>query len=261
MGKNIRYYIVDAFTGEHFHGNPAGVCVLDEPLEAALMQRIAAENNLPETAFLLKAAGGYSLRWFTPKFEIDLCGHATLAASFVVLNELEPALQEVAFFTVSGRLTVVRSGRFYEMSFPSRPVEKIAWTAEQRLALGCAPEEVCAARDLLLIMRSESEVQGYVPDYDALQNLSGWLGVVITAPGQNADFVSRYFCPELRAEDPVTGSSHCSLVPYWAERLRKNRLTAEQLSERRGTLHCELTGDRVRLSGEAVLYLRGELWI
>ncbi|WP_207747906.1 PhzF family phenazine biosynthesis protein [Clostridium sp. D33t1_170424_F3] len=261
MGKNISYYVVDAFTGERFHGNPAGVCVLDEPLDAALMQRIAAENNLPETAFLLKRAGGYSLRWFTPKFEIDLCGHATLAASFVVFNELEPALQSVAFSTMSGMLTVARSGRFYEMSFPSRPARRIDLTAEQRLALGCAPEEVYAARDLLLVLRSESDVREYVPDYDALQKPSGWLGVVVTAPGREADFVSRYFCPELRAEDPVTGSAHCSLVPYWAERLGKDRLTAEQFSERRGTLHCVLMGDRVRISGEAVLYLRGKLCI
>lgn len=261
MGKHIHYYMVDAFTGERFHGNPAGVCVLDEPLDAARMQCIAAENNLPETAFLLKTADGYSLRWFTPKFEIDLCGHATLAAAVVVFNELEPALQEVSFLTVSGVLTVVRKGCFYEMSFPSRPARRINLTAAQRLALGCTPEEVYAARDLLLVLHSESDVREYVPDYDALQKLSDWLGVVITAPGRHADFVSRYFCPELRAEDPVTGSSHCSLVPFWAERLGRDRLTAEQLSERRGTLHCMDAGDRVRIAGEAVLYLRGELCI
>lgn len=255
----MKYYVVDAFTSHVFHGNPAGVCVLDENIESDIMQQIAAENNLSETAFLLRAGDGYQLRWFTPGFEIDLCGHATLASAFVVFHYLMPERTSIKFETMSGELEVKRKGEFYEMEFPCRPAEALSLSEEQIQALGCAPMETYGARDLMVVLSSEADVLNYVPDYAALGKLSDWLGIIITAPGENADFVSRYFCPELALEDPVTGSSHCNLIPYWSERLGKRKLTAEQLSKRRGTLYCEAVGDKVKIAGEAVLYLQGEI--
>lgn len=258
----MEYYIIDAFTSELFQGNPAGVCVTPEALSAELMQRIAAENNLPETAFVRKIRDGYELRWFTPGFEIDLCGHATLAAACVVSNFVEPGAQRIRFSTRSGTLEVTRNGRLYDMIFPNRAGSEITLSSRQLSLTGCRPAAVCSARDLFLILDSEQDVLNYTPDYAKLQSLTDWLGVVVTAPGIRTDFVSRYFCPELNAEDPVTGSSHCTLIPYWSRRLNKHHLTVAQLSPRGGLLDCELLGDEaVRISGEAVVFLKGEILV
>lgn len=258
----IQYYVVDAFTNKLFQGNPAGVCLLEKPLDAETMQKIAHENNLSETAFVLKNENGYFLRWFTPKFEIDLCGHATLASAFVVSNFIDGAdTEEMRFSTVSGELKVKQNANFYEMIFPSRIAEKISLSKEQQKIVNCSPTEVYAARDLLLVLDNEEDVRNYVPDYSALRTLTQWLGLIITAKGKDADFISRYFCPELNLEDPVTGSSHCNLIPYWSEKLGKKKMIAKQLSDRGGVLYCELLEDRVKIAGEAVLYLKGDLQI
>lgn len=253
---------MDAFTSELFKGNPAGVCVTSEALSAELMQRIAAENNLPETAFVMKGQQNYELRWFTPEFEIDLCGHATLAAAFVITNFVDPGVWQIRFSTRSGELEVTRNGSLYDMVFPNRDGAEITLSPRQLSLAGCRPAAVCSARDLFLVLDTEAAVLNYQPDYEKLRRLTGWLGIVITAPGTATDFVSRYFCPELAAEDPVTGSSHCTLIPYWSRRLGKRRMTAAQLSPRGGLLDCELLGEKaVRISGAAAVYLKGELLV
>ena len=257
----ITYYVVDAFADQLFGGNPAGVCVLDRELPDEVMQRIAAENNLSETAFLQKKGGGYALRWFTPAFEIDLCGHATLASAHVVCTEVEPGRERVEFATVSGVLPVVRRGALYEMALPNRRPAPVELTPAQVSALGVRPLEAYAARDLCVLLEDQRAVEAYVPDYDRLASLDAWLGVAVTARGEETDFVSRYFCPELRLEDPVTGSSHSSLAPLWSEKLGKTELTARQLSRRGGTLLCAVSSKTVRISGRAVLYLRGQLCV
>lgn len=255
----MKYFMVDAFTKEPFKGNPAGVCVLENTLSEMQMQHIAAEHNLSETAFIWKTEDGYRLRWFTPGFEIDLCGHATLASAFVVFQYLEPDLQEVVFDTMSGRLKVVRKDGRYEMSFPQRLPEKIDITPEIISIFGSNSLELYSERDLYVVMESERQVRGYIPDYNELQSLRDWLGIVITARGEEADFVSRYFCPELALEDPVTGSTHSTLIPMWSSRLQKDKLIAKQLSARGGILYCEMGETDVKISGEAVLYMTGEI--
>ncbi|MDE5993702.1 MAG: PhzF family phenazine biosynthesis protein, partial [Oscillospiraceae bacterium] len=186
----MRYYIADAFAEEIFKGNPAGVCVCDEELPAELMQKIAFENNFSETAFIVKCGDKYNLRWFTPLFEVDLCGHATLATSFIVLNYVEPTLDEVRFSTISGEITVRRNGELYEMRFPDRMPEKIEVTSEITEALGVVPKEVYSGRDLIAVLENEEAVRNYSPDYEKLEKLKGYLGIVVTAKGENADFVS-----------------------------------------------------------------------
>lgn len=257
----MKYYIVNAFAAEPFRGNPAGVCVLDEWLPTDLMQKIARENGLPETAFFLRDGRVDCLRWFTPLNEIDLCGHATLAAAYVVMEMIEPGASRVQFETVSGTLTVEKREHLYRMVLPKRRPEKIRITDEVAKAMNIPIRELYSGRDLIAVLNDEDAVLHYRPDYQKLSRLNGWLGIVITAKGNSADFVSRYFCPELREEDPVTGSSHCSLVPIWSEKLNKTELVAEQLSERGGVLYCEQTQDKVMVAGEACLYLKGELII
>lgn len=258
---SVKYYIADAFAEEIFKGNPAGVCVLDGELPAETMQKIAFENNLSETAFLVKRREGYNLRWFTPLFEIDLCGHATLASAFVVMNYVEPSLDEARFYTVSGEIVVRRSGGLYEMRFPERVPEKIEAADKITEALGIIPEEVYSGRDLFAVLKDETAVRDFSPDYEKLGKLDKWLGIAVTAKGERADFVSRFFCPELKLEDPVTGSAHSSLVPLWSGKLGKTVLEAEQLSQRGGKLYCELWDGFVRIAGRAVLYLKGEIFI
>lgn len=255
----MKYYVVDAFTNKVFQGNPAGVCVLDEILPDTLMQQIAAEHNLSETAFVCRQEDGYHLRWFTPGFEIDLCGHATLATAFVVFHFLEPDLREVSFTTVSGTLTVERKGGLYEMSFPQRLPKRMDVTPEYIGILGVEPLELYSERDLYVILESEQQVREYIPNYDTWKQLDQWLGIVITAEGENSDFVSRYFCPELNMEDPVTGSTHSTLIPLWSRKLNKDKLLAQQVSARGGTLYCKMGIDDVKISGGAVLYLAGEI--
>ncbi len=257
----MNYYIADAFAEELFKGNPAGVCVSGEELPAELMQKIAFENNFSETAFLVKCGELYKLRWFTPLFEVDLCGHATLASSFIVMNYVEPSLEEVRFSTVSGELLVKRNGELYEMQFPERIPEKLEVTAEISEALGLVPEEVYTGRDLIAVLKNEEAVRNFSPDYEKLGKLGNWLGISITAKGEKADFVSRFFMPELKLEDPVTGSAHSSLVPLWREKLGKTVFEAEQLSQRGGKLYCEQGDGFVKISGKAALYLKGELFV
>lgn len=257
----MKYYIVDAFTDNLFSGNPAGVCIVEEKITDDTMQKIAFENNLSETAFIQKTNEGYSLRWFTPTFEIDLCGHATLASAFIVLNFIEPTSTIVHFNTINGVLTVERKGDTFEMSFPIRTPEKIEVNDEISGALGFIPTELYSQRDLYAVVSSEKEVLNFAPDYDKLNKLDKWMGIAVTAKGENCDFVSRFFCPELKLEDPVTGSSHSSLVPLWSKKLSKTEFTAKQLSKRGGTLYCRLCENKILISGKAVLYLKGELKI
>lgn len=255
----MTYYIIDAFADSLFSGNPAGVCIVDKPVSDDIMQKIAFENNLSETAFVQKSGDDYSLRWFTPTFEIDLCGHATLAAAFAVFNYIEQASDIIRFNTLSGILTVERKGDIYEMSFPIRKPEKVQATDEIINALGFIPAQLYSQRDLYAVVDSEEDVLNYVPNYDKLSKLDKWLGIAITAKGKDCDFVSRFFCPELKLEDPVTGSSHSSLVPLWSEKLNKTEFTARQLSKRSGTLYCKLCENDIKISGRAVLYLQGEV--
>lgn len=254
-------YQVDAFTAEVFRGNPAAVCPLPEWLPDPVMQSIAAENNLAETAFFVGGSGRYHLRWFTPAVEVDLCGHATLASAFVLFHHLEPHLEEVRFESRSGPLFVRRDGDWLTLDFPSLPPERLEPPAGLAEALDTAPREVWASADYLAVLGSEAEVRALRPDQAALSQLDR-RGVIVTAPGEDCDFVSRFFAPNCGIpEDPVTGSAHCVLAPYWAERLGKTELRARQVSARGGEIRCRLEGDRVHLSGQAVLYLRGEITV
>jgi PhzF family phenazine biosynthesis protein len=256
----MKYYMVDAFTEQVFGGNPAGVCLLDAPLEAAVMQKIAFENNLSETAFLVKRDGYYDLKWFTPEVEIDLCGHATLASAFVLMNHVEPALRRVDFMTLSGKLTVTRDGDLYRMDFPSRMPAPCGKPALLEKALGVSVLETHMSRDLLALVGSEADVLNLKPDFALLGQLDGAFAVIVTAKGDDCDFVSRFFTLAAGIdEDPVTGSSHSTLIPFWSRRLGKTAMTARQLSRRGGTLYCKDGGDRVEIGGSAALYLEGEI--
>lgn len=249
---------IDAFADRPFAGNPAAVAILQEWLPDHLMQAIALENNLAETAFLVKEAGGWHIRWFTPELEIDLCGHATLASAFVVFNELKEPGDCLHFASMSGALSVERRGDLLVLDFPSRPPVPCEAPAGLFAALGMTPRAVAKARDHFLVMDSEAEVAALRPDFAALDKVDSF-GMIVTAPGDAVDFVSRFFTPAAGIpEDPVTGSAHCTLIPYWAERLGKTRLSARQISRRGGDLDCELCGDRVRIGGRAVKVLQGE---
>jgi PhzF family phenazine biosynthesis protein len=254
-------YQVDAFTSRRFGGNPAAVCPLPEWLPDALLQDIAAENNLSETAYLVGGAGRYALRWFTPTVEMPLCGHATLASGYVVLHELEPALTEVRFATASGELTVARHAEGLAMALPRR--DPAAAPDERRAAVERALGVAVAAllqsgRVLFAVLADEAAARDVRPDIDAVVALGSDL--CVTAPGSDSDFVSRFFAPlHGIAEDPVTGSTHCVLTPYWAERLDKNSLTAKQVSRRGGELRCLLEASAVTLVGDVQPYLFGHI--
>ena len=259
---DISLYHVDAFTSRVFSGNPAAVCPLAEWLDDALLQTIAAENNLSETAFIVPVGEDYEIRWFTPVREVDLCGHATLAAAHALFRHLQPGRSRVTFLSESGPLAVAERDGLLAMDFPARPAEPLA---EIPLALvqglRAEPEAVFAARDLMAVYPDEETIRTLEPDMERLARLD-CLGVIATAPGCEVDFVSRFFAPRAGLpEDPVTGSAHCTLVPYWAERLGKSELTARQLSARGGALSCALHGERVEIAGEAVTYLLGTLSI
>ena len=258
----IPIYQVDAFTIGPFSGNPAAVCPLDAWLDDETMQSIAAENNLAETAFIVAREDGYDLRWFTPLVEVDLCGHATLAAGYVVLNHLRTDLNSVSFETISGTLIVTRDGERLSMDFPARAPTPGAVSEALSDALGQAPSEVHLSRDILAVYDDEASVRDLSPDQAKLLALDEGFGVIVTAKGDDVDFVSRFFVPKGGiAEDPVTGSAHCTLVPFWAERLGRLRFVAHQVSARCGELHCELRGDRVIMSGRCVLFLTGSIHI
>lgn len=256
----IPLYQVDAFSSSAFRGNPAAVCPLNAWLEDSTMQAIAAENNLSETAFFVRSGKHYDLRWFTPEIEVDLCGHATLAAAFVIFTYLAASLDSVQFQTRSGPLSVVRKDHLLAMNFPARPGS--ACSAPELLisALGVTPQEVLLARDYLVIYESQEQVTSLKPHFTQMQNLNNCLGVIVTAPGERCDFVSRFFAPNAGIpEDPVTGSAHCTLIPYWSSRLNKTKLHARQVSKRGGELYCEDLGDRVQIAGQAVAYLEGTI--
>lgn len=255
----IPLYHVDAFTGRVFGGNPAAVCPLESWLEDEVLQSIAAENGLTETAFFVRADGEYSIRWFTNTNEVDLCGHATLASGFVILGLLEPWRQEVTFRSMSGPLKVLRDADRLTLDFPTR--EPVPCEIPEGLvqALGRRPVELWESRDLLAVYETEEEVRLLRPDMGRLRSLDRF-AVIVTAPGRNSDFVSRFFAPRQGVpEDPVTGSAHCTLTPYWARRLGRSRLHALQVSRRGGELYCELRGSRVCISGRAVKYLEGTI--
>ncbi|MBI5441612.1 MAG: PhzF family phenazine biosynthesis protein [Deltaproteobacteria bacterium] len=259
MELNIPLYQVDAFAREPFAGNPAAVCPLDHWLEDRLLQAIAAENNLSETAFFVRRGERFELRWFAPAAEVDLCGHATLATAHVLFRHLGFASDRVRFETKSGELVVEKRGDLLALDFPSRPAAACEAPEELLTALGARPVEVLRSRDYLAVFRSEDEVLGLRPDMAQLARLPV-LGVIATAAGRSHDFVSRFFAPSVGVpEDPVTGSSHCTLVPYWARRLGKTSLHARQASRRGGELWCEDRGDRVSIAGFAVTYLEGTI--
>jgi PhzF family phenazine biosynthesis protein len=248
----LRQYQVDAFTRTPFAGNPAAVCPLASWLDDALLQAIAEENNLSETAFFVPSAKGFRLRWFTPLSEVDLCGHATLASAHVLFDVLGYAQPAITFETRSGELHVRKKNGLLEMDFPAQP--PLACTAPEALSLGlgAVPLAVLAAQDYLAVFADEASIRAIVPDHAQLARLDR-RGVIVSAPGRDVDFVSRFFAPKVGVpEDPVTGSAHCALTPYWAERLGKSALVARQVSRRGGDLLCELRGERVLISGAAV---------
>jgi len=260
---HLPIYQVDAFAEKLFGGNPAAICPLTEWLPDATMQAIAAENNLAETAFFVREGADYALRWFTPAVEVDLCGHATLASAHVVFAFLEPGRASVNFRTLkAGTLTVARHGDMLMMDFPARPATAVEPPPGLLAALGGSPREVLKARDHMVVYGSAAEVAALKPDFAALGRLDCWAAIA-TAPGEDGtDFVSRFFAPRQGIdEDPATGSSHCTLVPYWAARLGKRQLKARQLSRRVGTLTCALNGDRVAIGGRTVLYLEGKITV
>jgi PhzF family phenazine biosynthesis protein len=259
---NIPIYQVDAFASSVFKGNPAAICVLSDWLSDKTMQNIAAENNLSETAFLVQKGSKYNLRWFTPKVEIDLCGHATLATAFIVFNFIDPSLSFIDFQTKSGMLSVTKSNDLLTMDFPARVANEITPPQNLFKALGKSAKSVLLARDLLVIYDTEADIRAIKPDMAKLMSVKEGFGVIISAKGNNSDFVSRFFGPKVGIpEDPVTGSAHCTLIPYWFEQLKKRNLHAYQLSERQGELFCEYNDTRVKMSGKAFLYMSGEIHV
>jgi len=261
---DVPIYQVDAFTGRLFAGNPAAVCPLEKWLPDQMMQAIAAENNLAETAFFVRIGDDYELRWFTPTVEVDLCGHATLATGFVIMTKLAPQKTTTRFHTKSGILNVSRDGPRFTLDLPSQPPKPAEMPGRFLAALGRPPQQVLAAAKYLAIYDSADDVAALAPDLVILKDIDKD-GVIVTAPGPTSganacDFVSRYFAPHAGIpEDPVTGGAHCTLIPYWAQRLGKSKLHARQISARGGELFCEDQGRRVSLAGQAVLYLEGRI--
>jgi predicted PhzF superfamily epimerase YddE/YHI9 len=255
----IPYFQINAFSSNSFGGNPAGVCVLQTWLPDPTLKSIAAENDLSETAFLVRRETLFELRWFTPAVEVDLCGHATLASAFALFFELGYDQQSIQFETKSGRLTASRRDDLIELDFPSRPPTPCAPPARLLEGLGSKPSEVLRSRDYLAVFNSPAEVAALKPNFDLLRQLDS-LGIIVTARDQQADFVSRFFAPAAGIdEDPVTGSAHCTLIPFWSERLGKQEMFAKQISKRSGELFCRMLGDRVGIGGRAIVYLRGEI--
>ncbi|MCY1262377.1 putative isomerase YddE [compost metagenome] len=258
----LEFHQVDAFTQRPFGGNPAVVYRLDAWLDDQLMQRIAAEHNLSETAFLVKEGSAWHIRWFTPKAEVPLCGHATLASAHVLFELYQEPGDRLEFMSKSGELRVSREeeGRL-ALDFPAQVPREVGVTLELEHALGVAPVDALGANFLLVVLDSEKAVRDCTPDFKALAKLP-WSGVIVTATGMKHDFVSRFFGPVIGIdEDPVTGAAHCALIPYWANRLGKRVLRAEQCSARSGELWCRLDGDRVSIAGHSVLVASGRLWL
>lgn len=250
----MKQYIVDAFTEKPFSGNPAAVCVMDRWPKEEYIRNLAMENSLSETAFLVREEQGYHLRWFTPGTEVELCGHATLASGYVILNRIEPDREEVVFDTLSGKLAVRRNNDLYELDFPIGEAKEIPVTDAMERAFGIRPETAVLGIDLVCVFRNEDAVRTMNPDLSLLQKLPGRIQNA-TAEGMNYDCVSRSFCPKLSIpEDPVCGSAHCIIAPYWAAVTGKKEITAFQASRRGGTLYCRIKEDgRIAISGKAVI--------
>ena len=257
----MKQYVVDAFSDKVFHGNQAAVCVLEKWLPDDLMMSITKENNFSETAFTVKEGEKWHLRWFTPGGEIDLCGHATLGTAFVLLNYYEKDAKHVVFTTLSDDLVVNRKGELYEMEFPAYELKKVDVTDAMEDALGVRPVEAYIARDLLCVVDDEQLVRNLKPDFEKIKQIDGLL-VHVTARGASEDCVSRSFAPKLSvSEDPVCGSGHCHIIPYWAEILGKNELVAYQASARGGHLYCRQEGNKIFMAGKAALYSIDELFV
>ena len=257
----LKQYVVDAFTDTVFKGNPAAVCLLPEWISDTLMQNIAKENNLSETAFTVRKGNEYELRWFTPGGEIDLCGHATLGTAYVLLNFMETGCDRISFQTKSGQLIVEKTNDLYEMDMPAYQLTAIPVTDEMEQAIGFRPAEAWLGRDLVCVMEDEKQVVQAIPDEDKLKKLDGLL-LQLTAKSSSYDCVTLSFAPKLNvAEDPVCGSGHCHVIPLWAEKMGKNKLTAFQASKRSGVLYCRMENDRVILAGKAVLYSKAEILV
>jgi PhzF family phenazine biosynthesis protein len=255
----LRLWQVDAFTNLRLTGNPAAVVPLEAWLPDALMQAIAAENNLSETAFLVKEPDGWRIRWFTPGMEVELCGHATLASGHVLLDYLEPGRDAVTFASRSGPLTVTRARGRFALDLPAYPSQRIDTPPLLVEALGATPVETWLGVQMMAVFEREEQVLALAPDFAEVARIAAF-GVIATAPGTRSDFASRYFVPQAGVdEDPVTGAAHCQLTPYWAQRLKRRKLHARQVSKRGGELWCEDRGERVRLEGEAVDYLAGTI--
>lgn len=255
-------YQIDAFTSRVFAGNPAAVCPLEAWLPDATMQAIAAENNLSETAYFVREKGGYRIRWFTPAVEVDLCGHATLASGYLLLTRLTPDADAVEFASLSGPLRVTRSGKLLALDFPARSVEPAPILDALARALSVPPAALYkTGKRCFAVYETAAQIRMLKPDMAALAALAPD-GIAVTAPDSDYDFVSRFFAPSKGIpEDPVTGSTHTTLIPFWAERLGKTTMRAAQLSARGGELHCRLAGDRVEIAGEAVLYMEGRIFL
>ena len=252
-------YQVDAFTNGAFSGNPAAIVILDEWLPDPTLQAIAEENNLSETAFVVPRADHFHLRWFTPTVEVDLCGHATLASAHVIFRHGYTEKKQIVFQSKGGRLTVTRQGELLAMDFPALPQRRLEDDPAIGQALGATPRELYTTRDLLAVFENQKDVEALAPDFPAVAQLDTF-AIIATAPGEDCDFVSRFFAPAKGIpEDPVTGSAHCTLVPYWSARLGQSKLHAKQLSSRGGEIFCEHQGERVVLMGRTKEYLRGDI--
>lgn len=253
---------VDAFAEDLFKGNPAAVVPLKEWLPTETMQNIALENNLSETAFFVPTTAGFEIRWFTPKAEVDLCGHATLATAHTIFKEANFPKDKISFGSRSGELTVVKKGELLELNFPVDQIQEIEEPLELTNALGKKPQTCYKGKtDYLFVYEKQEDIEQMNPDFGILSK-TGSRGIIITAPGKSVDFVSRFFAPGVGIdEDPVTGSAHTTLTPYWAQRLGKQKLSAKQISARGGALQCTLNENRVLIAGHAKTYLRGEIFI
>ncbi|MGM9533008.1 PhzF family phenazine biosynthesis protein [Intestinibacter sp.] len=250
----MKQYVIDAFSDKLFGGNPAAICIMDSWISDEMMMNITRENNLSETAFAVKEGDKYKLRWFTPGGEIDLCGHATLASAYIITNFLETDLETVTFSTLSGDLIVNKKGDLYEMDFPAYDLKPVEITEKMIDAIGAKPVEAYMGRDLLCIFDDEKTVRELKPDMEKLKTIDGLL-LQVTAAGKDVDCVSRSFAPKMNVdEDPVCGSGHCHIAPYWLNKLNKDSIVAYQASKRGGVLYCSQEGDRVKLSGKAVVY-------
>lgn len=256
----MKQYVVDAFSDKPFAGNPAAVCIMDHWPKDEFMMHMAMENNLSETAFIVKEGEKYHLRWFTPGGEIDLCGHATLASGFTLLNYFCTDASSITFTTLSGDLTVERNGDLYEMDFPSYELKEVPVTDAMEEAIGVRPIEAYMSRDLICVLESEELVRTKTPNMDKVLQLDGLL-LHTTALGSDVDCVSRSYAPKMNViEDPVCGSGHCHIVPLWVNKLGKDNIVAYQASSRGGTLYCRQVGDRIKLAGKAALFSIDEIF-